>query len=164
MTNRLDILENSLKKKEEVLANRLTNHFNFVKSANGQPMNDKRNGADFFKAQDKQNDAIRNASNGVDKTKVAIEREEKAIKRVNSIELPIIITEALEAGEIMQWRKFPHIFFVAGVEKGRIIYNKKTKDLFCSHYSEIPTKEQKDKFKNFVLKLVDKLSCSFHSK
>ena len=44
MTKRLDILKNSLAKKEKEFDAKLQNHFDTVKLANGQPLNDKRNG------------------------------------------------------------------------------------------------------------------------
>ena len=43
-SKRLEILQNSLQKKEAILEQKFDNHFSDVKSGNGQPMNDKRNG------------------------------------------------------------------------------------------------------------------------
>ena len=43
-TKRLEILENSLAKKEAELVQRINTHYDDVMSANGQPLNDKRNG------------------------------------------------------------------------------------------------------------------------
>lgn len=48
-SNRLQVLENSLVKKEAELQRRFDNHFNTWKQTNGQPMNDKRGGGAFFK-------------------------------------------------------------------------------------------------------------------
>ena len=45
MTKRLDILKASLEKKEAAMDAKISEHFATVKEANGQPLNDKRNGA-----------------------------------------------------------------------------------------------------------------------
>lgn len=42
--SRLKILKSSLKKKEDKLDKKINEHFGDVASANGQPLNDKRNG------------------------------------------------------------------------------------------------------------------------
>ena len=44
MSKKLEILKNSLAKKEQELQRRFDVHFATVKQANGQPLNDKRNG------------------------------------------------------------------------------------------------------------------------
>lgn len=46
---RLEILKNSLAKKQAAFDAAFTEHTDDVKSANGQPLNDKRNGAATFK-------------------------------------------------------------------------------------------------------------------
>ena len=43
MSKRLEILKQSLAKKEELFSQKLDDHFSTVKQANGQPLNDKRN-------------------------------------------------------------------------------------------------------------------------
>jgi hypothetical protein len=45
MSNKLEVLKNSLEKKEQQLEKRLDANFADVMSANGQPLNDKRNGS-----------------------------------------------------------------------------------------------------------------------
>lgn len=49
--SRLEILQNSLAKKNAVVDAKISNHFATVAQANGQPLNDKRNGAATFKKQ-----------------------------------------------------------------------------------------------------------------
>ena len=44
MSKRLEILKNSLVKKEQQFNEKLQTHFDTVKQSNGQPLNDKRNG------------------------------------------------------------------------------------------------------------------------
>jgi hypothetical protein len=146
--NRLDVLKASLAKKEAKLDERFESRFDLQRQTNGQPMNDKRNGQAFFKKCDKSDDAIRNQMKEVEKTKNAIEREEWKQKHCELVKdrLPAPILELIEQGVLRQWRKFPHICFVEGVEKGRIMW--KEGKLLNAYYSSIPTTEQKDKFKN----------------
>ena len=58
MTKRLEVLKASLVKKEAELDRRMQAHFDTVKEANGQPLNDKRNGQATLNKWDKQNEAI----------------------------------------------------------------------------------------------------------
>ena len=55
MSNRLEILKNSLEKKEQQLEKRFDDHFADVKRANGQPLNDKRNGQATMNRWERQN-------------------------------------------------------------------------------------------------------------
>lgn len=148
----MQILQESLEKKEKELDAKLDNHFATVKLANGQPLNDKRNGAATLNKWEKQNEAIRNQHKSIEKTKLAIEREEAKIRNVNSVELPEAILEAIEDGEITQWRKHPRMFFVVGVEKGRICWDEDKKVLGYRYLSEVP-KEQYPKFRDVYNKL-----------
>jgi len=88
---RLEILQNSLVKKEARLAELLDSHFDTVKATNGQPMNDKRNWASHFKKVVKQNDAIRSANAEIYKTKAAIERERLKIAGVGIANAVLLI-------------------------------------------------------------------------
>jgi len=130
---RLEILEKSLEKKEQELNRRFDNCFNHIKSANGQPMNDKRNGQAFFNRAEKNDNAIRNQLESVEKTKEAIEREKNRLDykdRViaDRVNLPKIVQELLADGTLNQWFKYPDYFFVTGIDKFRInIKQKKTK-------------------------------------
>ena len=74
--SRLEILKSSLKKKEDKFNKKINDHFRDVASANGQPLNDKRNGPATMRRWDRQNNAISNLQKEIDKTKSAIEREE----------------------------------------------------------------------------------------
>lgn len=120
---RLEILKRSLSKKTEAFDLRMGAHFESVKSANGQPLNDKRNGGTTLAKWDRQNDSLRNLSKGIEKTKAAIEREESQIQRVESAaeSFPDPIKREIASGHLVQWRKHPRTFFVAGVEKARIV-------------------------------------------
>lgn len=147
MTKRLSILKESLAKKKAAADSKIAAHFESVKETNGQPLNDKRNGAATFRKWAKQDTAIRTALEGVQKTKDAIEREESAIARVESVALPSFILEALAAGELTQWRKHPNRFFVPGVDKGRIVWNEAKGVLMHSHLADVP-KDQYPKFRD----------------
>ena len=139
-TNRLEILKNSLVKKEAELQRRYDNYFATYKQPNGQPMNDKRNGGAFFRKVDKQNDAIRNQKDSIEKTKLAIEKEKAKIRNIESQVIPTELQELLNAGKITQWRKFPNRFFVVGVEKARLVWDEKKQVVLHQYVSEIPKK------------------------
>ena len=141
-TKRLEILQNSLLKKEAVLNQKLDNHFADVKRGNGQPMNDKRNGQATIKRWESQNDSIRNQCKEIEKTKAAIEFEQGKILNCEVVlkDLPKPFLDALESGEITQWRKFPNRFFVKNGGRGRIIWE--NNKIFCAYVPEIGTPER----------------------
>ncbi|WP_185246658.1 hypothetical protein [Chryseobacterium bernardetii] len=141
-SNRLEILENSLVKKEAELQKRFDNHFDTWKLTNGQPMNDKRSGGAFFKKIEKQNDSIRNQQTSIEKTKNAIEREKGKIANVEAQSIPAELQELIDSGKITQWRKYPNRFFVVGVEKARLVWLEKEKQLAHQYLNQIPNKEQ----------------------
>jgi hypothetical protein len=148
MSKKIEILENSLVKKQQELQRRFDVHFDTVKQANGQPLNDKRNGQATLNKWEKQNDAIRNSIASVEKTKNAIETEKDKIAGIEAVnkDLPKEILALVSSGELIQWRKHPHTFFVPGVDKGRIVWLKKTKQLAHKFLSEIKDQDQKRKF------------------
>ena len=123
MSSRLDILKRSLARKTESMDEKIGAHFESVKSANGQPLNDKRNGRATLDRWGRQNEGIRSIAGEIEKTKAAIEREQSAIDRVNSVAdaLPEPIKRQMASGLLVQWRKHPRTFFVAGVDKARIV-------------------------------------------
>ena len=148
MSKKLEILKQSLAKKEQELQRRFDVHFATVKQANGQPLNDKRNGQATLNKWGRQNDAIRTAKESIEKTKRAIEFEEGKIKGVAHVNtfIPKEILELVESGILIQWRKHPHTFFVAGVDKARIVWLEKTKQVAHKFVSEIKEQEQRTKF------------------
>lgn len=147
--SRLEILQNSLAKKEKVLADKLGNHFDSVKQANGQPLNDKRNGRATLDKWDKQSESIANQIKEIEKTQNAIEREQAKINGCEAAksELPQILLDLLEQVKITQWRKYPNRFFVVGVEKARLVYDFKTGLISHSYVNQIKDKDQFDTFK-----------------
>jgi hypothetical protein len=149
---RLLILRQSLEKKEKEQSRKLEEHFADVKRANGQPLNDKRNGAATLNRWEKQNVALRNQEESIERTKAAIEREEMKISHAESVDLPQAIRDAIDAGEITQWRKHPRMFFVVGVDRGRIVWNEETKTLGHRYLSEV-SKEQYPIFRDAYNKL-----------
>lgn len=149
---RLLILRQSLEKKEKEQSRKLDEHFADVKRANGQPLNDKRNGAVTLNRWEKQNKSLRNQEESIERTKAAIEREEMKINHVESVDLPQAIRDAIDAGEITQWRKHPRMFFVVGVDRGRIAWDEKTKTLGHRYLSDVP-KEQYPIFRDAYNKL-----------
>jgi hypothetical protein len=153
--SRLDVLQTSLEKKTAKLDAAFDNHFTDVASANGQPLNDKRNGAATTARWDKQSATIRNAQSEVKKTERAIERETDTIAGVEIANetLPQWVLDMVKAGELVQWRKHPDTFFVPGVDKGRVKFDLKT-GAFCVRYlSDVP-KDQYPKFRDTVNKML----------
>ena len=148
MSNKLEILKNSLSKKEQELERRFDVHFATVKEANCQPLNDKRNGKATLNKWERQNDAIRRAKESIEKTKRAIEFEEGKIAGVEHANgyIPKEILALVESGELIQWRKHPHTFFVVGVDKARIVWLEKTKQVAHKFVREIKDQEQRSKF------------------
>lgn len=144
MSKRLKILQNSLAKKQAKMDRLIANHFTDVKSANGQPLNDKRNGTATFKRWERQNEAIRNIKDGIKNTERAIEKEKSKISKVESMQdkLPDILASLLRDGVITQWRRHPNTFFVKGVENARLHFDLNTKLISHKYVKEISDKEQ----------------------
>ena len=147
-TKRLRTLKDSLEKKQEAFDSRLDAHIQTVKQANGQPLNDKRNGQATLNKWEKQNQTLRNIQEGIKKTKSAIENEEGKIidSHATKEKLPKEITNLLDSGGLVQWRKYPNTFFVEGVDKGRISWDFKKGVLSHKYLSSITDPEQRKKF------------------
>jgi hypothetical protein len=106
MSARLSVLKASLVKKEKLRDTKINTHFETIKKTNGQPLNDKRDGHKTLAKWDKQNDAIRSINESIERTKAAILREESAVNRVASVDLPDCIQRAITDKRITQWRKW----------------------------------------------------------
>ncbi len=160
MTKKLEILKESLKKKQERFDDKLQEHFDTVAQANGQPLNDKRNGVATLSKWEKQNESLRALKEEIEKTERAIEREEWLIKDCENatIILPNPIVELMESGVLNQWRKHPNTFFVAGVDKGRIIWDTKKNVVAHRYYGSIPDNEQKKIFAGIYNELYKKIN------
>ena len=148
MSKKLEILKQSLAKKEEQLNAKFETHFATVKQANGQPLNDKRNGQATLNKWERQNEGIRTMQKSIETTKHAIEIEEVKIKGVEHVNtfIPAEIQKLVETGELIQWRKHPDTFFVAGVDKARIVWDEKRKVVAHKFVSEITIQEHRTKF------------------
>lgn len=148
MTSRLEVLQNSLIKKQEAFDKALQSHMDDVKSGNGQPMNDKRNGRATMSRWDKQNDRLRKLREEIEKTKIAIDNEQFKVNRIATTNdtLPQVLLEKVASGELKQWPKHPSFFFVTGVDKARIQY--RDGKLWASYYKEL----SKDDYAVFVTK------------
>lgn len=136
---RLEILEKSLVKKKELLDNKFKEHFETVKQANGQPLNDKRNGQATLNKWERQGNAIRNLEESIEKTERAIELEKYKIADVEGAKetFPQCILDMIESGQLIQWRKHPNTFFVKGVDKARIVWDDKKKLIFTRYKESI---------------------------
>lgn len=147
--SRLDILKASLEKKQAKFNRKLNEHFADVKRTNGQPLNDKRNGYSTMKRWDKQNDALFNMQKEIERTQIAVEREESRIRCIidrNKNSMPEEIQELIDNGTLKQWGKYPHIMFVEGVDKARMIWDSKKRMIMHKFVSSITDTEQRKKF------------------
>lgn len=147
-TARLKVLEQSLIKKQALFDQKLENHIATVKLANGQPLNDKRNGHKTLGKWDKQKEQLRKIEAEIEKTKMAIANEKLKISNVESANtrLPESIKIAVDNGVITQWRRHPNYFFVEGVDKARLIWDYKTQKLLCRYLGEVTDLEHRKKF------------------
>lgn len=136
MSKRLDQLVRSRDKKQAELDRLFAAHFEDVKSANGQPLNDKRNGPATLARWERQSQAIRRMQDSLAKTDAAIEAETLKIRAVerSKDQLPAPLLEMVEAGKLIQWRKHPNTFFVPGVDKARIVWDAKRR-VICHKYA-----------------------------
>lgn len=147
MSPRLAVLQQSLAKKEAAFDAKLKQHFSSVKATNGQPLNDKRNGVATMRKWERQNDSLRTAKEGIERTKSAIERERNTIARTELVAdtLPKAIKDRLADGTLKQWRKHPTTFFVVGVDKARIVVLDR-KTLAYRYLSSITDPDQRRRF------------------
>lgn len=152
MSKRLEILKASLVKKEARFNEQLQNHFDTVAQANGQPLNDKRNGRATLNKWDKQNDTLRALQDSIQRTKDAIEREETKIAFATLVELPAYLQQAIDDGLITQWRKHPRFFFVVGVSGGRIFLDEETGIIGHRYLSKV-SKDEYPTFRDVFNKL-----------
>ena len=146
--SRLDILKASLEKKQAEFNRKLNEHFADVKRTNGQPLNDKRNGYSTMKRWDRQHDALSRMQKEIEKTQTTIEREESRIRCIdrNRSSMPEEIQKLINDGTLRQWGKYPHIMFVEGVDKARIIWDDRKKVVMHKFVSSITDTEQRRKF------------------
>lgn len=144
MSKKLEILSRSLEKKQRELQRLIDAHIQDVRHANGQPLNDKRNGAATMRRWERQDAAITSMMASIERTKAAIAREE-GMNRYNE-GLPEVIRELLQTGELKQWRKYPHIFFVAGVEGARIVWDARRRTVNYKYDYKVTDTEQWRRF------------------
>jgi len=163
MSKKLEILKNSLEKKNKKLNEKFAIHFADVKSTNGQPLNDKRNGRATFNRWEKQNESIRKLKGSIEMTEEAIEKEEDRIencKNTNEV-LPSQILKLVEQGILTQWRRFPHYFFVKDVNKARIKWVEKKGIILAYYVNDIEDQEQYTKFRDVFNELKNDINGSF---
>lgn len=90
-----------------------------------------------------------------------IDRERRKIARVDEYEVPNILHKFLEDGTITQWRRHPRFFFVAGVEKARIVVQEN--GLLAARYvKDISSSEQYAIFRSVfnALKQLERLESA----
>jgi len=160
MSTRLEILKGSLAKKNERLNAMLEKHYASIKEANGQPLNDKRNGQATRKRWERQDEAIRNLQIRINNTLNAIEAEEHKQARIEQVNetIPIEIMQLVQSGELIQWKKHPNIFFVKGVKDARITWDVKRKVVAHSYVNKIQDNAQWVRFAKIYNELHSELN------
>jgi hypothetical protein len=146
-TKRLEILTDSLAKKNAAFSVKLEEHYESVRQANGQPLNDKRNGATTLARWERQNNSLRNLEISIKKTEAAITKEKEKIANASEFEVPECLREMLTAGTIRQWRKHPRFFFVQGVDRARIVV-REDGTITHRYVKEIPSPDQYTVFRD----------------
>lgn len=161
MSTRIEVLEASLAKKQAKLNELIEAHFSDVKSANGQPLNDKRCGRSTMGRWQKQDAAIARMFEEIAKTENAIgyERDKQRVADNTLANIPAPIVKLVESGTLKQWRKYPHIFFVDGVDKARILWDFKKKQLMNSYLHTVKDRDQFEKFKAVFNGLLEELKA-----
>lgn len=149
MKKRLEILKSSLEKKEADFNAKLSVHMEDVRGAQGEPMAGHRGGERVLRRWDKQHKALKSLNESIEKTKLAIEREEYKIAGVAYAEerLPPLFLRLRDEGVLNQWQKHPNIFFVDGIDKARIGWDEKKKTAYHKFYRAIECPDQREKFK-----------------
>ena len=143
----MELLERSLANKIEKLGRMSAEHIEDARNANGQPLNDKRNGAATMQRWDRQRAVTAAQLKEIEKTEEAIEDERELMNEIAAWRkvLPQPIISAMDSGEITQWRRHPNRFFVSGVPKARIVWDEKTGKLSSAHANNLAG-ESHDKF------------------
>lgn len=125
-SKRLEILKASLDKKKADFSQRWSAHRKEVAGRQGQPFHMYKKGeADTRKRFGKEMDILSDLNKSIEKTERAIEKEAQKIKATEEQKalFPPPILEFIERGDVIQWRKYPRIMFVPGVDKARIVYD-----------------------------------------
>jgi len=129
MATRREILEASLKKKQDKFDQDLSIHMDDVRGAQGEPMAGHSGGEKVLSRWEKQNKSLKRQNDSIEKTKRALEREDdrdyNKQQAANLLkEMPKIFQDMVADGTLNQWIKYPNTFFVEGVEKARIQFKK----------------------------------------
>ena len=61
--------------------------------------------------------------------------------------MPQCIKDAIDSGKVTQWRRYPNTLFVVGVDKARIVYDRKKKTIGYKYVKNIRNNEQFNLFK-----------------
>lgn len=101
-----------------------------------------------MKRWNRQNDTLSKMQKEIEKPQTAIEREESRIRCIdrNRSSMPEEIQKLINDGTLRQWGKYPHIMFVEGVDKARIIWDDRKKVVMHKFVSSITDTEKRRKF------------------
>jgi len=86
----------------------------------------------------------------------SLAKKNAAVEAMNE-RLPKILLDAVESGELTQWRKYPNRFFVSGVDSARLIWDFKKQRLMFSHANELAG-DDRIKFLSTAKRLANELT------
>lgn len=152
-TKRLEILNNSLTKKQKIFNDLFIAHTEEVKKAQGEPLRGHRRGNKILKTWEKTAQRLTIKLKEIKKTQRAIDREKyKGKKKEKALmKHQPHIKKMIEDGILSVWRKHERIAFVVGVDRARIYFEEIDSVYYIEKhkfYNEIECPEQKEKFKN----------------
>ena len=151
-TKRLEILNNSLAKKQKIFNDLFIAHTEEVKKAQGEPLRCNRRGNKILNTWEKTAQRLTIKLKEIKKTQRAIDREKyKSQKKEKALmKHQPHIKKMIEDGILSIWRKHERIAFVVGVDRARIYFEEVDGVYYLEghkFYNQIECQEQKEKFK-----------------
>lgn len=127
MTKKLKNLKSSLDKKERLIDDKIRDHMDGVLETQWQPLQDGGRSSKILSSREKEDNSIRKLKESIESTQYAIAVEEERISETQKMfdSLPKALQDRILSGELTQWRKYPRIMFVNGVDKARINWDAK---------------------------------------
>jgi len=151
-TKRLEILNNSLTKKQKIFNDLFITYTEEVKKAQGEPLRGHRRGNKILNTWEKTAQRLTIKLKEIKKTQRAIDRETYKGKKKEKalIKHQPHIKKMIEDGILSVWRKHERIAFVVGVDRARIYFEEVDSVYYLEghkFYNQIECQEQKEKFK-----------------
>lgn len=147
---RLKQAKASLEREKARVGEQIEKAIDYQRQTNGQPMNDKRGGASFFKRQRQIDDQISRGLDNIAKKEERVERLE-GIKAMNeSITLTEGAKELIASNQIKQWQKQPNIYFIKGEQKLALVLSEEGRFIASEGKYSAITAEQAERVKELL--------------